>query len=145
MRTILILWITPIILFWGWYGLSANDISLGSIFLSRAFHDHIFRIYGQILGMHPADVPVKLAWVFFIDTLIILAVAAFRWRASWLPQTIAWARSVSGPAPEPAELVLTGEATVPLEEGFDADHDNKKTNHLTAITDRPIDPTPPAG
>ena len=85
MRIILILWVLPLVFFWGWYGLSANDINFGSFFLTRDFHDRIFAVYGAILHMPPAEVPVKLAWAFFIDTLIILAIAAYRWRKSWYP------------------------------------------------------------
>jgi len=90
MRVILILWLIPVVLFWGWYGLSANNINFGLFFLTRGFHDHIFQIYGSILHMPPADVPVALAWIFGIDTLIVFGVAALRWYKHWLPQTYAY-------------------------------------------------------
>ncbi len=87
MRVILILWLIPVVFFWGWYGLSAYDINFGLFFLSRGFHDHIFQIYGSILHMPAEDVPIALAWIFGIDTLIVFGVAALRWYKHWLPQT----------------------------------------------------------
>lgn len=96
MRTILILWIIPVVLFWGWYGLSANDMHYGMFFLSRAFHDHIFQLYSQILHMPADEIPVKLAWLFGIDTLIVFGIAALRWYKHWLPQSYAYIRGVLG-------------------------------------------------
>ena len=51
MRVLLLLWAFPLVFFWGWYGLSANDISFGTAFLSRQTHDVVFSLYGNILGM----------------------------------------------------------------------------------------------
>ena len=56
----------------------------------------MFYVYGQILHMPPEEVPVKLAWTFFIDTLLILAIAAFRWRKSWYPGFKARVKQVLG-------------------------------------------------
>lgn len=96
MRVILILWAIPIILFWGWYGLSANDMHFGNLFLSRLFHDHMFQIYGNMLNMPPDEVPAKIAGVFIFDTGLLLSIAAFRWRKSWWPGTTAWLKDVTG-------------------------------------------------
>ena len=93
MRVILLLWFIPIILFWGWYALSLNDMHFGYFFLTRHFHDHLFTIYGNILHMPAEDVPIALAWLFTIDTLIVLGIAALRWYKKWLPQTIAAVKS----------------------------------------------------
>ena len=93
MRTILILWFIPVFLFWGWYGLSLNDLNFGLFFLTREFHDHLFVIYGNILHMPPEDVPVSLAWVFIVDSLIVLGIAALRWYKAWLPQTSQYIRA----------------------------------------------------
>jgi len=90
MRMILILWSIPLIFFWGWYGLSAHDIHFGSFFLSRPFHDHMFVIYGNMLGVPSSVVPGMIAGTFAFDTLILIAIAAYRWRKSWYPQTRAW-------------------------------------------------------
>ncbi len=85
MRAVLILWAIPLVLFWGWYGLAVNDINFGVFFLTRDFYDRIFAVYSAILHMPAEEIPSKLAWTFFIDTLLILAIAAFRWRKSWYP------------------------------------------------------------
>ena len=96
MRIILILWAIPIVIFWGWYALSANDLHFGNLFLSRLFHDHMFTIYGNMLNMPPEEVPAKIAGVFIFDTALLLAIAAYRWRKSWYPGTIAWLKEVTG-------------------------------------------------
>ncbi len=105
MRAILILWAIPLILFWGWYGLSAYNISFGVFFLERQFHDLVFNIYSNILGIPAAEIPGWLAWVFFIDTLILLGVAALRWYKHWLPQTINWIKEKTGLAEEERDYV----------------------------------------
>ncbi len=85
MRILLVLWAVPLVFFWSWYALSANDISFGTIFLSRQLHDVVFDLYGRTLGV-PADaVPSMMAWACAFDSCLILAMAAFRWRANWLP------------------------------------------------------------
>lgn len=96
MRTILILWIIPVVLFWGWYGLSAYDMHYGVFFLTREFHDHIFGLYSNILHMPADEIPVKLAWLFGIDTLIVFGIAALRWYKHWLPQSYAFVRKSLG-------------------------------------------------
>lgn len=90
MRYILILWFVPLALFWGWYGVSANNWHNGFFFLSRGFHDHMFNIYGSILGVDPSVVPAMIAGTFAFDSALLLAIAAFRWRADWYPQTKTW-------------------------------------------------------
>ena len=96
MRVILILWFLPLFLFWGWYFLSLNNIHFGLFFLTHAFHDHLFNIYGRILHMPAEDVPLALAWLFAIDSLIVLGIAALRWYKRWLPQSYAWIRAKLG-------------------------------------------------
>ncbi|MDJ0613773.1 MAG: DUF6105 family protein [Rhizobiaceae bacterium] len=105
MRIVIILWMIPLVLFWGWYFLSANDMHFGYFFLTRGFHDHLFEIYGKILFLPPEDVPVALAWIFFIDTLIVFfGVAAVRWYKLWLPQTYAFLKGlVTGKKPTVSE------------------------------------------
>ncbi|MEM9329704.1 MAG: DUF6105 family protein [Pseudomonadota bacterium] len=105
MRAILILWAIPLVLFWGWYGLSAYNLHFGLFFLERQFHDLIFQIYSNILGLPAEDIPLWLAWVFFIDTMIILAIAALRWYKHWLPQTVKWLKEKSGLADEQRDYV----------------------------------------
>jgi len=86
MRIVLLLWGFPIVFFWGWYFLSLNDMHFGMFFLSRAFHDHLFVIYGNILQMDPQSVPGALAWLFAVDTLIVVGLAALgKYRKLWFP------------------------------------------------------------
>ena len=87
MRYIIILWALPLGAFWGWFFLSANDINFGSIYLSRALHELVFEVYGEMLGIDPATIPWLLAQAFALDTLLILAIWAFRRRReirAWL-------------------------------------------------------------
>jgi hypothetical protein len=89
MRAILILWAVPMGLFWGWYFLSLNDINFGFLFLSRAVHEVVFELYGQILGIDPAGIPGMVARACVFDTLLIAAIIAFRRRVG----IIAWVRA----------------------------------------------------
>lgn len=92
MRILLALWFVPLALFWGWYALSVHDLSFGFVMLSREVHDLVFRLYGEILGIAPAKIPGLAAWACLVDSAVVLSIAAFRWRAKWLPQTIAAAK-----------------------------------------------------
>lgn len=93
MRYILGIWATPLALFWGWYFLSINDINFGSLYMSRAFNLAIFDLYGQILGMDPATIPWMMGKAFFFDTLILLAIWAFRRRKLIAEKArVLWAR-----------------------------------------------------
>ena len=80
MRYILVFWALPMSFLWGWYFLSANDMSFGSIYLSRGFHDLVFAIYGQTLGVDPSIIPGMIAKACVLDTLIIAGIFAFRRR-----------------------------------------------------------------
>ncbi|MDZ5696378.1 DUF6105 family protein [Chelativorans sp. M5D2P16] len=80
MRYILIFWGLPMGLIWGWYFLSLHDMHFGFFMLTREVHDYTFAIYGQILGIEPAAIPPLLARACVIDTLILLAIFAFRRR-----------------------------------------------------------------
>ncbi|MDQ6438134.1 DUF6105 family protein [Mesorhizobium sp. LHD-90] len=87
MRYILTLWALPLIIFWGWFGLSYYDLNFGFLFLSRKVHDLYFQICGQIMGVDPATVPWFIAKALLFDTMILLAIWAFRRRrelAAWL-------------------------------------------------------------
>lgn len=90
MRYILLMWFAPLTFFWGWYGLSAYDINMGMVFFSRDLHDAVFAIYGNTLGVAPDKIPPMVAGASIIDSALLGAIAAFRWRASWYPQAKAW-------------------------------------------------------
>lgn len=95
MRKILILWAATILFFWGWHFASYYNTG-PTFFLSKAFNDHMYGIYGKILQIPASEVPVKLAWVFFIDTLLVFGIAALRWYKSWLPQSWSWIKHKFG-------------------------------------------------
>jgi len=83
MRTVFLLWLFPIVFFWGWHFLSYFDVG-GVFFLTRGFYDHIYTLYGSILQMPAEDVPVALAWIFIIDSIILFfGVAIIAWWKSW--------------------------------------------------------------
>ena len=86
------LWFAPLAFFWGWYGLSAYDINMGMVFFSRDLHDAVFaslRKYPRCFA--PDKIPPMIAGASIVDSAIIGAIAAFRWRVeSWFPQARAW-------------------------------------------------------
>lgn len=90
MRYALVFWGLPLGLFWGWYFLSLNDVSFGYVMLSRQVHDLVFQLYGDILGIDPAEIPWLLAKAFAFDTLLIGGILAFRRRR----EIGAWIRNV---------------------------------------------------
>lgn len=86
MRYVLILWAVPLALFWGWFFLSFNDMHFGYVMLTRDVHDIVFGLYGDMLGIDPATIPMLVAKACVFDTLIIGAIYAFRRRreiAAW--------------------------------------------------------------
>lgn len=87
MRTLLTLWALPLVLFWGWYFLSLNDINFGYLILSRQLHDFVFQLYGNMLGMDPKEIPPLIARACMFDSTFVAAIWAFRRRrtiAGWL-------------------------------------------------------------
>lgn len=80
MRYIFALWAAPLVLFWGWFFVSFNDINFGYVMLSRQFHDLLFQIYGNILGIDPEIIPGMVAKACIVDTLLLIAFWAFRRR-----------------------------------------------------------------
>lgn len=108
MKYVFFAWAAPLGLFWGWFFLSANDINFGSIYLSRALHELVFELYGEMLGVAPETIPWLIAKACLFDTCLILAIWAFRRRrliaAQW---TVLRERLMpAGAAPEgdPARL-----------------------------------------
>lgn len=80
MRAILIMWAAPLALFWAWFFLSANDMNLGYVMLSRPAHDLAMEIYAAALGCDPSEVPWTVAKACALDSLIVLALFAYRRR-----------------------------------------------------------------
>lgn len=101
MRYILIFWAAPMSFIWGWYFLSLNDFGNGAGFFSLQAHHMVFTIYGNILGMDPASIPPLVARACVFDTLLIMAIFAFRKRR----QIMTYVRSLRTPVQEaPREI-----------------------------------------
>ena len=86
MKWFLILWAGPIALLGSWYGLSYYDMSFGFFMLTRDAHDLVFNIYGHVLGIPPESIPPLVLRAIIVDSLIVLAILAFRRRkriADW--------------------------------------------------------------
>lgn len=92
MKYVFTAWATPLLLFWGWYFLSLNDMHFGYVMLSRAVHDFVFELYGEMLGIDPAVVPGLVARACVLDTLLIGAIWAFRRRR----ELAGWGRRIRG-------------------------------------------------
>jgi hypothetical protein len=87
MRTLFALWVAPLLLFWGWFFLSLNNINFGYVMLSRQLHDLVFQLYGEMLGIDPALIPGMVAKACVFDGLMLMALWAFRRRrniAGWI-------------------------------------------------------------
>ena len=86
MRWVFGAWALPMGIFWGWFFLSYYDMNFGYVMLTRQVHDLFFGLYGEMLGVDPATIPPLVAKACIIDTLLILAIWAFRRRreiAAW--------------------------------------------------------------
>ena len=107
MRYVFWFWLVPMGLLWGWYALSYHDISFGLTFLSRSTHDLVFAIYGHILGLEKDVVVNLLIKACIVDTLLIMAIVAFRKRrrirAWWVDRKATQEPSETAPA-APASL-----------------------------------------
>lgn len=86
MRYLLMFWAGPIGFLVSWYFMSLNDVNFGTMFLSRQFHDLVFTIYGNILGVDPETIPPLVARACVMDTALIFVIIALRKRVqikSW--------------------------------------------------------------
>ncbi len=80
MKYVIAIWAAPLVVFWGWFFLSLNDLNFGWPVLSRQVHDIVFSIYGEILGVEPTAIPMMVAQACVLDTAILLGIWAFRRR-----------------------------------------------------------------
>lgn len=84
MRAFLYAWALPMGLFWGWYALAINDV--GGVMFTMQMHDQLFETYGKFLGIDPKTIPPLVARACVVDTILVLAIWAFRRRrdiAAW--------------------------------------------------------------
>ena len=82
MRWILTLWALPIAFLGTWYTLSYYDLNFGFFMLRRDVHDLVFQIYGDVLGVPPADVPPMVLKAIILDSFIVAGIYAWRKRAA---------------------------------------------------------------
>ena len=75
---------------------------MGTRMFSREMHDLVFALYGKLLGMEPEALPPLVAKAVVVDSLIVLAIAAFRWRKNWWPKVSQYFRP---------ELPVSGQGT----------------------------------
>lgn len=100
MKYIFALWAIPLVLFWGWFGLSYFDINMGYVMLTRQAHDLVFQLYGDTLGIDPTTIAPMIAKACVLDTAILLAIWAFRRRKTLVPRVRAlFSRLVHGSQP----------------------------------------------
>lgn len=113
MRALLLLWIVPLSLFWGWYFLSLNDMNFGYVMLSRQLHDLVFQLYGEILGVDPVLIPGMVAKACVFDSFLVAGIVAFRRRR----QIAAWwrGRRAGKPPLSPIERVFSDGPRLPAE------------------------------
>lgn len=81
MKYFLLLFVLPMTLFWGWFGLSYYDINFGTVALSRELHDMVFGIYANILGVSYETIVSGFIKACIFDTILISAILAYRRRA----------------------------------------------------------------
>ncbi|MDX8447298.1 DUF6105 family protein [Mesorhizobium captivum] len=87
MRALFVFWAAPLVMFWGWFFLSLNDMNFGYVMLSRQLHDLVFQLYGQMLGIDPAIIPGMVARACVFDSFLLAGLVAFRRRrqiAEWV-------------------------------------------------------------
>lgn len=87
MRYVIALWLAPLVLFWGWFGLSYFNMHFGYVLLTREAHDLIFELYGEVLGIDPEIIPSMLIKACIFDSFLLAGILAFRRRraiAEWL-------------------------------------------------------------
>ena len=77
-RLLIILWLSPIVLFAAWLGLSALDWHLGLPFMTREVHDRVFEAYRLVLGYEREELLVLLRNVLLLDAAILAAIVAWR-------------------------------------------------------------------
>lgn len=86
MKTLLILWLMPLVLFGVWFGLSAYDINFGTRLFARETHDQVFAVYASFLGIEKEAMPALFAKALAFDAALIGLVVAYRKRSKILPR-----------------------------------------------------------
>lgn len=111
MRYLLWLWLLPLVLFWGWFGLSYYDVNFGLLIFRRDLHDLVFQIYGQMLGIDPATIPGLFLKACIFDSALIFAIVAFRKRRA----IRAWWEKRRAGGKDPADIDAVEPVQLPAE------------------------------
>ena len=92
-RILVILWLSPTVLFASWLALSSLDWHLGLPFMTREVHDAVFRAYALVLGLEREAVWDLVENVFLFDAAVLATIALWqrvrplkRLRASRAPE-----------------------------------------------------------
>ena len=80
MRILLSAWFAPITFLVLWLLMASNDWSLGIHFFSRDMYDSVFDLYANVLGVPAETLPPLVVRALVLDSLIVLALYAFRRR-----------------------------------------------------------------
>jgi len=80
MRWLLSLWFLPIGFLVLWLTLASNDWGFGMHFFSRDMYDTVFGVYAAVLGVPAESLPPLVVRALILDSLIVLALYAFRRR-----------------------------------------------------------------
>lgn len=89
MKYLFWLWLMPMSLFWGWFGLSYHDINFGTTMFSRDIHNMVFGIYAHLLGVSYETIVSGFIKACIFDTFLIASIIAYRKRV----QIKAWWQS----------------------------------------------------
>ena len=81
-RILIILWLSPVVLFAVWIGCSTFDWSLGLPFMTREVHDAVFAAYAQVFGLKRVEMLNLLRDALWLDVGILAALVAWRRRAA---------------------------------------------------------------
>ena len=76
-RILVILWLSPLVLFAGWVFLSAMDWHLGLAFMTRDVHDRVFDAYRMVLGYDRAALLALLRNALLLDAGVLAAIAVY--------------------------------------------------------------------
>lgn len=80
MKYLFWLWLVPMSLFWGWFGLSYHDINFGTTMFSREIHNMVFGIYAHLLGVSYDTIVSGFIKACIFDTFLIGGIIAYRKR-----------------------------------------------------------------
>lgn len=116
MKVFLILWIMPIILLGGWYGLSYYDLNFGFRILTRDLHDLVFAVYGNLLGIPPEEIPVLVLKAIIFDSFLVLGFIVIKRRRKqiWaaIHRAFGWERGAGSPL-QSTEAPDSGYSSIP--------------------------------